>query len=516
MNKNITTIIVLFVGLALAIVLGTALPTAQIEVIAFTLGSLFFVLCIALKGKIWMLIPCSMMMSGSLTILPGNPQAWQIMILAAAFFYVLRYMVGLRELQFKLCWFDGIILLQVFAIGQSFLRNPVGLSLLGSEVIGSKPYYYYAIATIGYLVLRMVKITMKDFKFVVIVMVVVGLADASIATISGLLPSLGYAFARFYNQGVVSLQASNDAVAEFQANDSRFSFLFRFGRIGSLICATMWRPISNLNPLHPFRLVLCMVSFAAILLSGFRSKLAEVGFWMITGTIARKNYGDVIVGGFVGLAVLSILLATSLPTHLPFAAQRAISIIPGIQVSSAASNNASDTVEWRVEMWELALTGDRYIKNKWLGDGFGMSAVEHQFALDRKLGFEKASHEDRLEYFMAKGSYHSFPVEVIRFTGVLGLLLATVALFFFARKAWALISYYRARDGFSYVLFVTIPFLAYPLFYWLVFGTYKGSAGFVFIILQAGLLKMLDNIRQNSDEMNQTLEVSSQGGSKQN
>jgi len=505
MNKNITTIAVLFAGFIIAVILGTALPTAQIEVIAITLGSMFFVLCIVLKGKIWMLIPCSMMMSGSLTILPGNPNAWQLMTLSAAFFYVIRFMAGVRELKFKLCWFDGIILLQAFAIGQSFLRNPVGLSLLGSEMIGSKPYYYYFIATIGYLVLRMVKITMKDFKFVVIIMMVVGLADASIATISGLLPSLGYMLARFYNQGVVNFQMSGDSVAEFQSDNSRFSFLYRFGRIGSLICAAMWRPISNLNPVHPFRLVLCMVSFAAILLSGFRSKLAEVGFWMITGTLARKNYVDLVVGGFVGLVALSILMTTSLPTHLPFAAQRAISIIPGIEVSSAASNNASDTVEWRLEMWELALTSDRYIHNKWLGDGFSMSAIEHQFAMDRRMGYEKANKESRLEYFMAKGSYHSFPIETIRFTGVLGLLLATVALFFFARKAWDLIFYYRGKDGFNYVLFVTIPFLAYPLFYWLVFGTYKGSSGFVFIIMQAGLLKMLDNMRQNSEEMNQTL-----------
>jgi hypothetical protein len=86
-------------------------------------------------------------------------------------------------------------------------------------------------------------------------------------------------------------------------------------------------------------------------------------------------------------------------------------------------------------------------------------------------------------------------VECIRFTGIVGLILALITMGIFARTAWKLIQYYRNRPEWNYVLYLCVPFLIHPFYYMLVFGSYKNA--FPVMLATAGLLKVLDNIRRD-------------------
>jgi hypothetical protein len=97
------------------------------------------------------------------------------------------------------------------------------------------------------------------------------------------------------------------------------------------------------------------------------------------------------------------------------------------------------------------------------------------------------------DLMLAKGSYHGFHVETIRFNGFVGLIAALVAMGIFFKYALNLIRHFRGRQEFGYVLFICMPYLIYPFYYMLVFGSYRNA--FPVVLAGAGLLKILDTIR---------------------
>jgi hypothetical protein len=98
-----------------------------------------------------------------------------------------------------------------------------------------------------------------------------------------------------------------------------------------------------------------------------------------------------------------------------------------------------------------------------------------------------------MDVMLAKGSYHGFHVEAIRFTGAFGLLMALVSMGIFFRYSLKLIHHFRGRPEWGYVLFICVPYLIHPFYYMLIFGSYKNV--FPVILAMAGMLKILDNIR---------------------
>jgi len=83
-------------------------------------------------------------------------------------------------------------------------------------------------------------------------------------------------------------------------------------------------------------------------------------------------------------------------------------------------------------------------------------------------------------------------VETIRFTGVLGLLAATFALLVFAVYAWKAIKLHRGNELWGYVIFICMPVVINPFWYWLVFGSYR--SGYPELIAMAGMVKAIYQI----------------------
>jgi hypothetical protein len=187
-------------------------------------------------------------------------------------------------------------------------------------------------------------------------------------------------------------------------------------------------------------------------------------------------------------AVVTIVVLQTAGLSVPLPAQRALSFIP-ISWDSRASVDAKGTVDWRVDMWRLALTSDRYIKNKVLGDGFGFDPAELRaqttltaFRMDTSYGLQ--------DYFMITGDYHSGPVSAIRFVGYVGLFLFTALLIANARYAWKIINISKNTAYFPVALFFGIAAIYHPVCFWLIFGSFGGD--FIQAIFTLGMLNMLD------------------------
>ena len=140
-------------------------------------------------------------------------------------------------------------------------------------------------------------------------------------------------------------------------------------------------------------------------------------------------------------------------------------------------------------MWRLALTTDRYIQNKILGDGIGMTEREYRF-LASLADAKSVSDEMTQERAMATQAYHSGPVQTVRVTGYLGLIILIYALSVVAIRAHRLIIRSRGTPWFGPMLFLCLHMVWHPLFFIFVFGSFGDDVPALF--MNMGILRLLE------------------------
>lgn len=502
-SKLKVLLVIVFAAFA-ALYLGIAAATAQLEALAWVTGIGSVIFLLALGRHVWVLIPITLALHGNINLIPGSPDPWWLATMAVFIITVMRTMMRKTDFMIRFTWLDFAILLQVLAVAQAFIRNPTGLSVLGGDVVGGKPYITYGFAFVAFFLLSFIRADIKIVKIVVIFTVLMSFVDGGIFFASIFIPALAAKIIPIYSG--VSYIAASFGTESTDAEEGRVVGAKFIGEAMGMAAFTLFRPISTLNPLRIIPFVLMVSSIGLIMVSGFRSLMFKLAAVAIVSSLVRRKPVDVIAGGVLAFLALVLLVTTQSASRLPFGAQRILSELPfDVGVESRASVDADRSSDWRFEMWKLALTTDRYIQNKLLGDGFGYRADELRAALDALEGDTRRSRQIQgtQEGMMAKGSYHGFHVETIRMTGALGLLCAIVGMGIFFRHAWIQIQYFRGRPEWPFVLFICIPFLIYPFYLLLVFGQYKGE--FPGILVAAAMIKILDNIRVREIAENRAL-----------
>jgi hypothetical protein len=489
-SSQIKGIFIVVLAAMFAVYLGVAAATAQTEAIAWVAGFMGVAFILAMGKNIWMFIPASLGLVGTVNALPGSPPVWAGAASVTFLMYVLRVAMRRGNFIFRFDILDIAVLLQVAVIAQAWARNPAGLMVLGGDSAGGKSYFLFGFAFLAYLCLAITPATFKQFQISLILTIVLLLGDGFIAILGDWLPSVASAIIPIYSNA--NFDVAHSGTVDWDLESGRggggFAILGR-ALVVPLLCLT--RPLNCISPFHPVLAGLTGAGGIMMLLSGFRSGAAYLGAIFIVSALVRRKVIDIAVVGLIGMLGLALLTLSGQLRSLPFGIQRILSVLP-VDVSPAARLDAENSTEWRVEMWKLALFTDRYIRNKTLGDGFGISAREMQAKLDMASGvaFQNFDIQDQM---LATGSYHGFHVETIRFTGVVGLIAALIAMGIFFRKALQLVRFYRGRPEFPWVAYLAIPFLLYPFWTMLIFGAYRFE--FPQIIAMAGMLKMLDSIR---------------------
>jgi hypothetical protein len=483
-NKLKILLVLIFAAFA-AIYLGIAAATAQLEAIAWVLGVGGVVFLLALGRHVWALIPVGAVLAGTLTFVPGCPSPWYALTPVATIMLTARFLMRRNDFTYRFCWMDVLIILHIFALAQAYVRNPTGLAILGSSgMIGGRPYMDYGMAIFAYFVLATVKTEIHIVKRVILCMILVALADQLLMAATGFSGGLSRAVSRIYSNVDYDANAGGAGYA-FDFANNRLSSVSGLGIVLSQILFSFNRPLECALPWRPLRFLTLLFTGVVVLLSGFRSNLIKMSCFFIAGTVVRRKPIDFVVAAAPAVVFLAVLLMLG-PKNLPFGMQRTLSFLP-IEVDASIRESAEGSSDWRFEMWRLVLTSDRYIQNKILGDGFGFSADEQEAQMQDSLGLRKYS-GDSIDAFIAKGSYHGWHVEAIRFTGVLGLVIGIFILFVFARHAWVIVKHHRGSDFFPYAVYLCIPFLIEPFFTLFVFGSYKGN--FITYIAMSAMLRL--------------------------
>ncbi len=493
-SSKIKALIIVVMALFFALYLGVLAATAQLEALIWVAGSLFIGICFFLGRNIWILIPATLGMKGGLNFIPGSPAPWHLMTAVVGCFFLLRWLTRVQKIHLRWSGMETAIFLVALTVLQAFLRNPTGLLILGGDVAGGKPYFVFGVAIIAYFLISTAESDIKTWRWAVIAYIIFALGDACISAISGLSPAFASYMIRFYSN--VSFLATQSEDYTGNVLESRITEFATLGSILGLVACSFWRPLAALDLSKPYRIVIALAAVVLTLLGGFRGNAVLLFTHCSLGSILRRKFLDVFVVSIaITLLIAGVLIA--IPTYkLPYSVQRILTILPGAQVESRIAQDAEKSSQLRFEMWKLVLTTDRYIANKLLGDGFQYSSNELAAREALMLGdYRMTGGMNTEEMFLATGSYHGFHAETIRFTGVIGLIAATAALIVFAVFAHRCINYYRGEREWGTVLFLCIPFLIHPLWYWLIFGAFRND--FPPLIALAGMIKLLSSLQSS-------------------
>jgi hypothetical protein len=244
--------------------------------------------------------------------------------------YILAVLMGYQRYEnkkepgFRLVVAYAILLVILMAVRGS------GLRILGSTTWGGQQYIVQFIAIFMFFILPNIKLERKHIRWIAWGCLLAGLMGSLIALKRGdLRPDM----------------AKSEVVEARQSWVTAFYAAFL-----PIVYAFKAKKIRLLN------IAMLAVLLILVLVSGFRGRLVTFGAVLfIYGLFkARNKIGFVACMGLLGLvAWIAVLLITP---SMPLAVQRALSIVPGAQVTAAVEQSAQSSSDWRVELWKYALT----------------------------------------------------------------------------------------------------------------------------------------------------------------
>ena len=494
-NLNANTValtVVLLLGLILAVVVGDSLASGNYVYVGMAL-MLLIVLPLGLKlgTNFWILIVLTMTASGRVGFIPLPINLSEIGTMAAALLFVLNAVLRRVEVKVPLRFADTLVFLNLAWLVVTFIKNPTGLSFLGSDIVGARKYIDMSMAFFGYLILSRCRIPSK-WAYYLPVWVALGMATPyalqSVATIS---PDLGGVIGRVYS---VQVQSDTQALVAQGAmgSEERVFGLEKTALPFFVAMCAYYPPVSFINPLHPLRLCGALVLFALVGLSGFRSSLLAMAGYGITSTWLRGRSRDFIplaTAGMLGLIILAGAVQSGLA--VPLTIQRALSILP-LGWDAEAIKTAEDTTTWRLDMWRDAWNDPNYFKDKIVGDGFGFTHQELMLFANEMSGMQGLTGtSNTYEMFIIRGSLHNGPLSSIRYGGFVGLILLTALMIVTAIYAVKVV---RASVGTVYspiAFFAAIPLIYEPFAFIAIWGAYDGAVAQYF--LGVGMLNLINS-----------------------
>lgn len=163
-----------------------------------------------------------------------------------------------------------------------------------------------------------------------------------------------------------------------------------------------------------------LVIFTLAAISGFRLAMLSVMLIIIIASWLDKALSTQRLLVFSMLGVFGLVVLYSFAHQMPLSIQRSLAFLPFLELDYIAKSNASGTLHWRFQLWQMVVP---LIPEYWL-IGKGLLFNTNEFLYNRL---------DALTWAFINSSYHSGPLSALVLFGLPGFLLVA-ALSVFAIK----------------------------------------------------------------------------------
>jgi hypothetical protein len=234
----------LLAGLAAAVVIGNAVGSSDLRMIAGAIGLLpLVILFVKLKTNIWVLLPISWHLSGKLPWLPLPFTVRDLCMMAVIVFFALFFATRALPWRRKLGTLDYLIYINLAYLATVFARNPVGFWAMQSSMVGGRPYFEIALAFGAFAILSRVHITDFIAKIFPLFYVIPAWCVAILDLVSRLIPQAAYPLAMMYS-GVGSRGVTGAFQEDAQIGETRMTGMLLAGLSSVLALCAKYNPIT--------------------------------------------------------------------------------------------------------------------------------------------------------------------------------------------------------------------------------------------------------------------------------
>jgi hypothetical protein len=405
-------------------------------------------------------------MTAVLFFVPGRPQIWvAAAFLSFAFMIVQKAMSApMRPVRVKMITIPLVVLVAIVFI-TAYFRGGVGFQAFGSSIIGGKAYFWILAATLGYFAITANEVPLEKRRFYLNLFLLGALANAIGSSLDYVAPSFHYIF-RLFPVDRLSMSGEGSNIGRYYGLAIAAMALFYY-------VLSRW-PLRELLTLRrPFGLLLLLFSGLVVLGSGYRGNFLLIGLvfaavFFFEGLVRSRFLLPFLCAGII-LSAAAVPFASKLPMPI----QRAISVVPFIEVNTAARIEAQLSTDWRINMWRVVIPEiPRYL---WLGKGIGISSSDLEMAQTMANRGPMGPYELALQ----TGAYHNGPLTILIPFGIWGAL---AWLWFLGASFRALHLNYKYGDPrmkTANTLMIGL-FCAKLLYYMVVFGEFRED--FVFFV----------------------------------
>ena len=495
MNQNKVKIIVT-VGLTLilSLYLGIGAASAQDEVLKVTGVAVLIAIVLGFGRRIWLLVPLTLFSSLSFRWVPGNWQATELAYVVTIFGATLLTLSRNLDYRLRLRFVHIFAVLVSLTVVQAYLRNPAGLAIFGNASVGARAYFSFAVSVLICLLFSVLKVPWREL-FTMRRFAVIGGVFTVVVQWASYIPGLGLPLALTLGTGLRAIggDVGTASVASSGEGESGRNLA---GMDSAKVFSKL--TVAYTNPMRAFLLnrwtFIVLFAIFGGLVSGFRSQLGGALLVLGIGVIYWQGFMAFFAAIMSGVFALMCLAILNLTFPLDGSIQRSLSFLPGTWEEQYVED-ANSSTDWRVEMWIEALTSERWIDNKLLGDGLGFSQEE--------LALQKAVNDKQVYLggfggltsqqvsFLINGSYHSGPVSFVRTTGYVGLTIFGIALLAVAISSHRLLRSLKGSPYFGVAALICIPAIVHPIVFFFIFGNFSKDISVFF--LNVGLLCFLRN-----------------------
>ncbi len=506
-RERLAVIVTVIIGMIGAVLLGKMAANGQISSIALLVfGAVCVASLIHFRERVWVIIPILWPFYGAVQILPLPFALKDLAVIFACGAIVVCIALKIVRFRPRFTFLDALFYLNAIWLLVALIRNPVGFSATDAERVGGRPYVSAFFGLLAYWTLCRLKATPEAMRRVPMycVAALVALVIVNVGIIY--IPSFGPIAAELYNGfsfdfvDSSGMEGAGTGASSVDDGTVRIELFRDIGKVSCVFLCAYFFPPSLLNPMKWKRCGAFSMTILGLLWSGFRSFLGYAGMMFLLGSYFQKGWKSVLRSGTIAIiATYILMLGHGTIYNLPFAAQRALAIFPKalrpVDLDELAVLSGESSTDWRVEMWILALTTNRYISDKWLGDGFGMDRMQI-VAYQKATRTGRISSEDSQEQMAIAGDFHSGPVSAIRVVGVVGLIFVYLLYIPLAIHAARLIRRSKGTQFFAPTLFFCIPIVFEPFWYTFVFGGHPAVIPFAGFSL--GMMKLIENSMDHS------------------
>lgn len=416
---------------------------------------------------------------------PGRPFMWEfagllgwsgLLVTVAMRRYKEDFAKSIHEnkwLFIGICGYLGVVIFTMYMRG-------FGLRLFGGDQMGGRFYFQQIICSIFPIVFAMVRPEEKTMIRLIILQYLL--------SVTYLVAEFAYMYSPRELQFIFQfLDVAGDSFT-FEKQAANFGFL----RLASLepvgvsmiFLLLVFHKVNDFFSMRGFYLFPLSIGVLFLgLVSGHRIILADVFGVILILAYAQKAYSprNLLISG-MGLATVLIMLFLFIE-QMPLAVQRAVSVVPGLDVQKVAFDDGMGTFETRRILRQIGM--EMIPEYFWVGRGFAFSSADNLAMLSDPTGI--AMH-------VAQGRFYNGLIGLMVNTGIFGTIFMMVLMLGGSLLGWRMMQRLRILGCDDIFLRMCGGILALWVVSVLVFIFLHGDSEYAMkkFSLQAGLMIVCD------------------------